>query len=154
MMLLADAPRPSTSAASPSPRATRAGPVASSSRTAATRRKSRRYFASPPRRCQFTDRRTRVRGSALRRYRRRQAAVAEVGEAIDVILDDQDHAPESILVCTTSSAMRDQLIDEYAFVRWEDRDERTIVCENIHRAKGLEFDHVVVVTATPSSPTT
>ena len=45
--------------------------------------------------------------------------------------------------------MRDELISEYAFVRWEERDERAIVCENIHRAKGLEFDHVVIATADP-----
>ena len=78
-----------------------------------------------------------------------EAAVDEVGEAIDVVLDEQDHGPASILVCTTTGSMRDQLIDEYAFVRWEGRDEQTIVCENIHRAKGLEFDHVIVATSDP-----
>jgi hypothetical protein len=75
-----------------------------------------------------------------------EAAVAEVGEAIDVVTDEADHSPASILVATTSSAMREQLIDDYAFVRWEDRDETTIVCETVHRVKGLEFDHVVLVT--------
>ena len=41
---------------------------------------------------------------------------AAVGVAIDVILDEQDRGPESTLVCTTSSAMRNRLIEQYAFV--------------------------------------
>jgi superfamily I DNA/RNA helicase len=79
-----------------------------------------------------------------------EAAVGEVGEEIDVILDEQDHNPDSILVCTTSRALRDQLIDDYAFVRWEERAPHQIVCETIHRVKGLEFDHVVIATADES----
>jgi hypothetical protein len=80
------------------------------------------------------------------------AAVAEVGEAIDVILDERDHAPESILVATASSQLRDQLINDYAFSRWEDRDHTTIVCENVHRMKGLEFDHLVLVVPDAATP--
>lgn len=74
------------------------------------------------------------------------SAVAAVGEVIDVILEDRDHAPESILVATTSSKLRDQLIVDYAFSRWDHREKTTIVCENIQRMKGLEFDHLVLVT--------
>ena len=74
------------------------------------------------------------------------SAVAAVGDVIDVILEDRDHAPESILVATTSSELRDQLIVDYAFSRWDHREKTTIVCENVQRMKGLEFDHLVLVT--------
>jgi superfamily I DNA/RNA helicase len=77
------------------------------------------------------------------------AVVAEVGEALDVVMDEADHSPASILVATTTGSVRDQLIDDYGFVRWDDRDETTIVCENVHRVKGLEFDHVILATADP-----
>lgn len=77
------------------------------------------------------------------------SAATAVGDAIDIILDDRDHAPESILVATTSSQLRDQLIADYAFSRWEERDQTKIVCENIHRMKGLEFDHLVLVVPDP-----
>ena len=80
-----------------------------------------------------------------------EAAIAEVGEAIDVILDDRDHQPGTMLVATTAGAVRDQLIDEYGFVRWEDSTESTILCENIHRVKGLEFDHVILVLPDPDT---
>ena len=31
------------------------------------------------------------------------------------------------------------------FSSWEQRDEHSIVCETVHRVKGLEFDFVVLV---------
>ncbi len=80
-----------------------------------------------------------------------EAAIAEVGEAIDVILDDRDHQPGNMLVATTTGAVRDQLVDEYGFARWEDSDDNTILCENIHRVKGLEFDHVILVLPDPDT---
>ena len=33
----------------------------------------------------------------------------------------------------------------YGFVAWEDLDPKAILCENVHRVKGLEFDHVILV---------
>ncbi|MTA15196.1 MAG: hypothetical protein F2534_21595, partial [Actinobacteria bacterium] len=40
--------------------------------------------------------------------------------------------------------VRDRLRSDHAFVRWEDSDDRTIICETVHRSKGLEFDYVVL----------
>lgn len=63
-------------------------------------------------------------------------------------------APESIFVATVSQATRDALIERLGLVRWEDRkstgDDETarIVCETVRRAKGLEFDHVILVAPT------
>ena len=79
------------------------------------------------------------------------AAVAEVGEAIDVVLDDRDHQPDTMLVATTTGSVRDRLIDEYGFARWETYTDGTILCENIHRVKGLEFDHVILVVPEPGT---
>jgi len=30
-------------------------------------------------------------------------------------------------------------------VRWEDSDPMAILCENVNRVKGLEYDHVILV---------
>jgi superfamily I DNA/RNA helicase len=79
------------------------------------------------------------------------AAIAEVGEAIDEILDERDHQPGTMLVTTTTGAVRDDLIDEYGFTRWEDSTETTVMCENVHRVKGLEFDHVILVVPDPDT---
>ena len=39
----------------------------------------------------------------------------------------------------------DHLRAELGFVSWEESDDRSIACETVHRAKGLEFDHVILV---------
>ena len=44
-----------------------------------------------------------------------------------------------------TTLVRDALRDAYAFVAWEKREPMAIVCENVHRVKGLEFDHVILV---------
>ena len=72
-------------------------------------------------------------------------AVEAVGDVIDRILDDRDHSPADILVATISSSVRDRLRHDYAFVAWEDRSDVDVLCENVHRVKGLEYDHVVLV---------
>ena len=71
-----------------------------------------------------------------------------VGDALDR-LEDRDHAAASVLVATIRSSVRDRLRDEYAFVSWDDRDPMAIVCENVHRIKGLEYDHVILVAHDP-----
>lgn len=71
--------------------------------------------------------------------------VDEVGAAIDRILDERDHTATSMFVGTFRSALRDTLRDRHAMVAWEDRHPMSILCENVHRVKGLEFDHVVLV---------
>jgi hypothetical protein len=65
-------------------------------------------------------------------------------EEVDRIVDHEGHAPSRVLVATFSSEVRDRLRAEHAFVRWEDSDDRTVICETVHRAKGLEFDYVVL----------
>lgn len=65
-------------------------------------------------------------------------------EECDRIIDHEGHAPARVLVATFGSEVRDRLRDEHAFVRWEDSDDQTIVCETVHRSKGLEFDYVVL----------
>lgn len=77
------------------------------------------------------------------------ASVEAVGEAIDVLLDEREVAPSRLLVTTMSSAVRDRLRERYGFVAWEDREPLAIMCENVHRMKGLEFDHVVLVVPDP-----
>ncbi len=54
-----------------------------------------------------------------------------------------------IAVLTTRTAMRDELLadppDGCPLVRWEDRSEETVLCETVHRAKGLERTAVILV---------
>jgi len=63
-------------------------------------------------------------------------------------------SPKSIFVATVSQATRDALIERLGLVRWEDRhgseddEQPRIVCETVRRAKGLEFDHVILVAPT------
>ena len=71
-------------------------------------------------------------------------AVAAVGEEIDAIEAEGYETPR-VLVATTTRAVRDRLRAELGLGSWEDRDEHTIVCENVQRVKGLEFDVVVLV---------
>ncbi len=72
-------------------------------------------------------------------------AVSELVIAeVDRLIDDQGHAPARILVATFASAVRDRLRGEHAFVRWEESDDQTVICETVHRSKGLEFDYVVL----------
>jgi len=54
-------------------------------------------------------------------------------------------AESDILVATVSSTVRDRLRDDLGLVAWS-RDAHTgVMCENVHRAKGTEFDQVVFV---------
>ena len=60
-----------------------------------------------------------------------------------------ERSPSSILVETVSSTTRERLRTELDLVPWEDRADGGIVCENVHRAKGLEADTVVLVAIDP-----
>lgn len=57
--------------------------------------------------------------------------------------------PARMAVLTTHRQLRDDLLadppDDVALARWEERDEDSVVCETIHRSKGLEFAVVFVV---------
>ncbi|CAB4864023.1 unannotated protein [freshwater metagenome] len=56
-----------------------------------------------------------------------------------------------IAVLTMHASVRDDLIadppDGYQLVRWEDRCEEGVLCETVHRAKGLERTAVILVDA-------
>ena len=74
------------------------------------------------------------RGGRLSRRRRELDRIEESG-----------HDVPSILVATIKTTVRNRLREEFAFVRWEDRGPHAIVCDNVHRVKGLEFDFVILV---------
>ena len=61
-------------------------------------------------------------------------------------MDDDDRDPENLLVLTTTRSVRDHLRESLGFTAWESADEGDIACETVHRAKGLEADHVILVT--------
>jgi len=67
-----------------------------------------------------------------------------VGEEIDRIVDFEGHDPPRVLVATFSTVLRDRLREDLAFVPWEGGQATTVICENVHRVKGLEFDYVVL----------
>ena len=72
-------------------------------------------------------------------------AIDAVGDAIDEILEGRDHSAVDVLVGTFTTSVRDRLRHQYGMVAWEDLDPMAILCENIHRVKGLEYDHVILV---------
>ena len=76
---------------------------------------------------------------------------AAVGDALDE-LEDRDHAASTVLVATIRTSVRDRLREDFAFIGWDDADPMAIVCENVHRIKGLEYDHVILVAHDPDGP--
>ena len=72
------------------------------------------------------------------------AAASKVCEELEWLVADEGRAPAGIAVLTCASAIRDRLLSGEGFVRWEQRGEG-VLCENVHRAKGLESDTVVLV---------
>jgi hypothetical protein len=94
------------------------------------------------------------------------SATAEVHAALRRWFDDGGADPNSIVVATLTSAMRDRLRSEtpgdMVLVAWEHRGgsgdssgdgsgdgsdgaQRRVVCETVRRLKGTEVDHVVLV---------
>ena len=59
----------------------------------------------------------------------------------------EEREPDQVVVLTFSSRLRDELRSACGLVRWEDR-ANGIVCETVHRAKGLESDTVLLVSDT------
>lgn len=66
-----------------------------------------------------------------------------VQDEIDRLLREE-RDPNQIMVLTFSSKLRDNLANAVDLHRWEHRS-RGIVGENVHRAKGLEADTVILV---------
>jgi len=77
----------------------------------------------------------------------RESAVAETQKVLDRLLVDEGRDARSILVETTDSTTRSMLRSAADLVSWEGAgiEPGKVVCENVHRAKGLEADTVVFV---------
>ena len=82
-------------------------------------------------------------------------AVEEAQGAVRHLLEDLEIDPSNILVLTGHRDMRDQIRNvapDGTFVSWEERQSGGVICETIHRSKGLERDAVVVVTEDKDLP--
>jgi len=74
----------------------------------------------------------------------RKAISKAVSEAVGVM----DIPPSQIMILTGRTELRDQLkselIDGYRITGWDDRDDDSIVCETIHKTKGIERTAIIV----------
>ena len=67
--------------------------------------------------------------------------VSVVAEEIERLRGEYDIPPSQFAILTRHTSERDLLLSSHLstkIARWEDRDETRIVCETIHRTKGLE----------------
>ena len=75
--------------------------------------------------------------------------VKRVGSALDRLIAD-GVPPGEIAVLTSRRADRDRLLEagagKIALTRWEERDSGAVMCETIHRTKGLEWTAVIIAT--------
>ena len=73
-----------------------------------------------------------------------------VRRAIDRLCDTDGVPPTQIAVLTTRTKTRDWLIAKLdgdpPLARWEHRTATTVLCETIHRTKGLEWTAVIIAT--------
>jgi superfamily I DNA/RNA helicase len=72
------------------------------------------------------------------------AVVAAVEAQYERLIEVEGYAPTSVLFATLNRALRDQLRDVLGFVNFEHSSDAALLCETVHRVKGLEFDHVVL----------
>jgi hypothetical protein len=72
-----------------------------------------------------------------------------VDDELERIIEDEQRSAGSVCVATLQSTVRDALRERCELVRWEDRGDGGVVCENVHRLKGLEFDTVILVGLNP-----
>ncbi len=63
---------------------------------------------------------------------------------LDRILDDEGRNASGVCVATFRSAVRDHLRGKLDLVSWENRGGGAVLCENVHRLKGLEFDTMIL----------
>ena len=71
-----------------------------------------------------------------------------IAKAINDAVGTMDIPPSQIMILTGRTELRDQLrsekIDDYRISSWDDRDEDSIVCETIHKTKGIERTAIIV----------
>ncbi|MGA0863329.1 MAG: NERD domain-containing protein [Ilumatobacteraceae bacterium] len=76
-------------------------------------------------------------------------AVKAVRKSLESAIEDLGVPLSQIAILVTHRAERDMLTEalteEFSFVPWQGRDEDAIVCETVHRTKGLERQAVVLV---------
>jgi len=77
----------------------------------------------------------------------RDSTVARVQEQLHKLLTEQGRDSATVLVETTDSTTRTELRSKANLVAWEQAATAPghVVCENVHRAKGLEVDTVLFV---------
>ena len=77
-------------------------------------------------------------------------AAATVVEVVTAMRHDEDRDMSQVLVVATSRAERDAVLaaDGLRFASWDVAVDGQVVCETVHRSKGLEYDTVILV-ATP-----
>jgi DNA helicase IV len=78
-------------------------------------------------------------------WRSADAVVALVDAELER-LTDEGRDLGGVCVATFHSALRDRLRSELDLCCWEDRDSGHVLCENVHRLKGLEFDTLILAT--------
>jgi len=85
--------------------------------------------------------------TGVREVRKRVAA------SLAELIDQHHIAPTNIAIITDRNELRDALMasenQPAPFVRWSDRDEGSIVCENVQAVKGLEWRAVIFVSIVP-----
>lgn len=71
-----------------------------------------------------------------------------ISKAIAEAVGAMDIPPSQIMILTGRTELRDLLrsepIDEYHITSWDDRNEDSIVCETIHKTKGIERTAIIV----------
>jgi superfamily I DNA/RNA helicase len=87
-----------------------------------------------------------------------EEAVRAVKSELARLLEREERDPPGILVETVSSSLRpdftrqsrvrETIREQLGLVAWESRGQGSVVCENVHRAKGLEWDTVLLVSET------
>ena len=72
--------------------------------------------------------------------------VAGVAAEIERIVEGEGRNPAGVCVATFHTVIRDELRATLGLVGCDDADADDVVCENVHRLKGLEFDTVILAT--------
>jgi hypothetical protein len=80
-----------------------------------------------------------------------QAEMLEaVGDELEDLIGVRSIDPANVLIVTVNTADRDAIRAAvpggYNCASWEEREDQNVVCETVHRTKGLEYDAVVFAT--------
>jgi hypothetical protein len=81
------------------------------------------------------------------------AVISALEQELEDLIGTRSISPENVLIVTTSTKLRDLITSadpgHYDCTRWESRGDGNIVCETVHRSKGLEYDAVIMVVDKP-----